>query len=607
MGNEVVNFFLPVSQTINAINIVTTLAEGKPLVEPFDPFISGLSRGIAFDVQPGIGVVLGGAIGASIAVGRVKIAAESLPESEIKCIYCRRDLPNITKWEQLGTTYMDDRLTHVYYDGKYYRFEGSDEYWCSNDTPRKRKQKEVLKLLSEEARKEKKKELENTNELLAYSDDLDYLVDHFKVIELRIKAFLSNLEEQDSYKFTSKKSQKTTLRELRSSEKNAYKKCVARIEITKQGKWLPRLERLVIKRHLDEFEKWVILTLIGCIISVDIIKSAGLQNRYRDAMTVGEMLGANCLDLRAQIKHRKYFYKTATLVKENIIKVHESRLLHNSDLMHSCLEIDRRMVDYCVALDTEFGALVEGSSLYTPNVTLEQVVLAKETKQLILDTIEGMEQFRKIVSKFNHNTNANTNGHNVYFHDNHNNHNTNPNGNGNGHPSVNNNYNFQNVDFQQIKANGAPYNCPFCHGLSFQVWADWKQHWYQLHNTKYFDDAKKKIMNNQINDNNQINNNNTTYKPTFPPNPTNIPTNIAYQPNNSIHFNVINSTKKRNHTTMTNGPQNDELAPKRKRQKVSHQYNNNNNSSSSNNSNDDDDDDDSETESETDTNNDNDD
>eukprot|EP01084_Bolivina_argentea_P150496 262825_1 len=409
MGNEVVNFFLPVSQTINAINIVTTLAEGKPLVEPFDPFISGLSRGIAFDVQPGIGVVLGGAIGASIAVGRVKIAAESLPESEIKCIYCRRDLPNITKWEQLGTTYMDDRLTHVYYDGKYYRFEGSDEYWCSNDTPRKRKQKEVLKLLSEEARKEKKKELENTNELLAYSDDLDYLVDHFKVIELRIKAFLSNLEEQDSYKFTSKKSQKTTLRELRSSEKNAYKKCVARIEITKQGKWLPRLERLVIKRHLDEFEKWVILTLIGCIISVDIIKSAGLQNRYRDAMTVGEMLGANCLDLRAQIKHRKYFYKTATLVKENIIKVHESRLLHNSDLMHSCLEIDRRMVDYCVALDTEFGALVEGSSLYTPNVTLEQVVLAKETKQLILDTIEGMEQFRKIVSKFNHNTNANTN------------------------------------------------------------------------------------------------------------------------------------------------------------------------------------------------------
>ena len=202
------------------------------------------------------------------------------------------------------------------------------------------------------------------NEILPYADDLDYLKDHFKVIELRIKAFLNNLEEQDSYKFQSKKSQKTTIRELRSSETSAYKKCMARIEVTRANKkWLPRLERLVIKRGLDEFEKWVILTLIGCIISVDIIKAAGLQNRYRDAMTVGEMLGANCKDLREQIEHRKYFYKNAALVKENIIKVHESRLLHNSDLMHSCLEIDRRMVDYCVALDTEFGALVEGSSL----------------------------------------------------------------------------------------------------------------------------------------------------------------------------------------------------------------------------------------------------
>eukprot|EP01084_Bolivina_argentea_P150493 262821_1 len=106
------------------------------------------------------------------------------------------------------------------------------------------------------------------------------------------------------------------------------------------------------------------------------------------------------------------------------------------------------------------------------------------------------------------------------------NNNTNTNGNRHNEHGV---YNFQNVDFQQIKANGAPYNCPFCHGLSFQVWADWKQHWYQLHNTKYFDDAKKNM---KLNMNNH---NNATYKPN-------------------------NSTKKRNHTTMTNGLQNDKLA-----------------------------------------------
>ena len=105
---------------------------------------------------------------------------------------------------------------------------------------------------------------------------------------------------------------------------------MARVEVTKQNqRWLPRLERLVIKRNLEEFEKWVILTLIGCIISVDIIKAAGLQNRYRDAMTVGEMLGANCKDLREQIKHRKYFYKTATLVKSMYHTQHIPYLLQS--------------------------------------------------------------------------------------------------------------------------------------------------------------------------------------------------------------------------------------------------------------------------------------
>merc|ERR1719295_1280644 len=193
---------------------------------------------------------------------------------------------------------------------------------------------------------------------------------------------------------------------------------MARLSATKQhGKWLPRLERLVVKRGLDEFEKWVILTLVGCIISVDIIKAAGLQNRYRDAMTVGEMLGCNCKDLRSQILHRRYFYKTATLVKESLVKVHESRLQHNTDLMHSALEIDRRMVDYCVALDTEFGALVEGSSLYTPAVRLEQVVLPKDTKQRILDTLEGMEQFRKQLKRLQLNANyIGSNGVVLMFH-----------------------------------------------------------------------------------------------------------------------------------------------------------------------------------------------
>ena len=37
------------------------------------------------------------------------------------------------------------------------------------------------------------------------------------------------------------------------------------------------------------------------------------------------------------------------------------------------VEIDRRMLDFCVGLDTEFSEIVEGSHLYYPKTKFEQV------------------------------------------------------------------------------------------------------------------------------------------------------------------------------------------------------------------------------------------
>ena len=43
------------------------------------------------------------------------------------------------------------------------------------------------------------------------------------------------------------------------------------------------------------------------------------------------------------------------------------------DLTNSKVEIDRRMLDFCVGLDTEFSEIVEGSHLYFPQTKFEQV------------------------------------------------------------------------------------------------------------------------------------------------------------------------------------------------------------------------------------------
>ena len=48
-------------------------------------------------------------------------------------------------------------------------------------------------------------------------------------------------------------------------------------------------------------------------------------------------------------------------------------MLFNDLLFKPKVEVDRRMVDFCVGLDTEFSEVVEGSHLYFPKTKLEQV------------------------------------------------------------------------------------------------------------------------------------------------------------------------------------------------------------------------------------------
>ena len=52
-------------------------------------------------------------------------------------------------------------------------------------------------------------------------------------------------------------------------------------------------------------------------------------------------------------------------------------IVHNSGLTGdpttAKVEIDRRMLDFCVGLDTEFSEVVEGSHLYYPKTRFEQV------------------------------------------------------------------------------------------------------------------------------------------------------------------------------------------------------------------------------------------
>jgi hypothetical protein len=71
-----------------------------------------------------------------------------------------------------------------------------------------------------------------------------------------------------------------------------------------------------------------------------------------------------------QVLARTYFYKSSKLVARGLIKVRvgSSYARGGGDLMDHQVELDRRMLDWIVGLDTEMNELVEGSHLYTPKV-----------------------------------------------------------------------------------------------------------------------------------------------------------------------------------------------------------------------------------------------
>ena len=45
----------------------------------------------------------------------------------------------------------------------------------------------------------------------------------------------------------------------------------------------------------------------------------------------------------------------------------------SGDTSNATVELDRRMLDFCVGLDTEFSEIVEGSHLYFPKTRFDQV------------------------------------------------------------------------------------------------------------------------------------------------------------------------------------------------------------------------------------------
>ena len=183
-------------------------------------------------------------------------------------------------------------------------------------------------------------------------------------------------------------------RELKAKLRVAEAKLGARCAKTPRR---PRLLQLAKKLGLDEWETKVVALLVGRTISpaikslMDGMEASAVQ-RLDDSTTVGALLSIFCPDsFRDQVEHRTRFYKSSRLISRGVLRVQRSRW-HSSgsaDLSEQRVELDRRVLDFVVGLDTEINELVEGSELYSPKVDLDDVVLPEKDKSTLLDLCEA--------------------------------------------------------------------------------------------------------------------------------------------------------------------------------------------------------------------------
>ncbi|XP_024517371.1 uncharacterized protein LOC112341471 isoform X1 [Selaginella moellendorffii] len=258
-------------------------------------------------------------------------------------------------------------------------------------------------------------------DLQAYASSLEYLDDAFQMLALMLRvakarhkedmkeAFNDERSWYDSYRST----KAASIRELQAKLRFAKNRLQERMRLTeeavKQDKGqLPRLEALALKLGLDEFEKGVVLMLTAVSISpvvksifegdngdTGFRRSSDYVQRGLSGLQVQDILTVYFNSFKEQVLARTYFYKSSRLVSRGLIKLRNA--VYNRarcDLMDQQVELDRRMLDWIVGLDTEMNELVDGSYLYTPKIPMDQVVLPEEQKNMLLKTVENFSKFK---------------------------------------------------------------------------------------------------------------------------------------------------------------------------------------------------------------------
>lgn len=241
-------------------------------------------------------------------------------------------------------------------------------------------------------------------------NELEYLSEMFELIALHIRLATAKIKgaikEQSGsaparpwFPPAADEGSRAGARELKAKVRVAEARIGARCAATGTK---PRLLAMARKLDLDAFETRVVALLVGRTISpaikalMDGMEASAVQRIGDDSTTVGALLSIFCPDSFAdQVAHRAHFYKGARLIARGVVRVTRSRW-HSSgstDLTECRVELDRRVLDFVVGLNTEINELVEGSELYSPKVSFDDLVLPGPHKEKLIALCSAYDAF----------------------------------------------------------------------------------------------------------------------------------------------------------------------------------------------------------------------
>jgi len=223
---------------------------------------------------------------------------------------------------------------------------------------------------------------ETGSDISIYTNDLDYLHQEYQWVRLRLE-YLD--KKHNTYAID--KDDREKMRMLKQDLTQIKNLADMRLKRSIEEGFVPRFVRLVRHLKFNDIEA----SILKVLVINQLFGLEGNLNKYKTNASVGELLLYCFDDIREVIKGRQLFLKNSRLVKSNVIQVERSGL--ESSFFSADVTIDNRLTEYLVGEDYDISNYLEGSYLYKPNVTMDNVILPVEDKTELLSKITNFPTF----------------------------------------------------------------------------------------------------------------------------------------------------------------------------------------------------------------------